>query len=228
MRMRDPLELTGRTDRHIRALTGFDCRVHAAVVEPFLELRRAASRDGIDLAPYSAFRSFDDQCRIWNAKYRGERPLLAADGALLEHAGLDESTLIASILRWSALPGASRHHWGTDIDVIDIGAVPEGYEVRLMPQEFEPGGIFERLAGWLEENLPGHGFFRPYAAFRGGVEREPWHLSYAPVSVPALESLTPELLGEAIAAGEVLGKNRILAELPGLYARYVTNITASS
>lgn len=222
--MHDPLELTGRTNRHIRVLAGFDCGAHESVCEPFLELRQAAARDGIDLCAWSAFRNFDDQLRIWNAKFRGERPLYSPDGRTLAHAGLDEPALVASILRWSALPGASRHHWGTDIDVIDRGALPAGYAVRLMPDEYEPGGVFERLAGWLDEHLEAHGFFRPYAEFRGGVEREPWHVSYAPIAVPALAALSPAILGEAIREADVLGKERILAELPALFERYVSNI----
>ena len=33
---------------------------------------------------------------------------------------------IDAILCWSALPGGSRHHWGTDCDVIDAAALPAG------------------------------------------------------------------------------------------------------
>ncbi|HUO81585.1 MAG TPA: M15 family metallopeptidase [Gammaproteobacteria bacterium] len=219
-----PLELTGRTNRHIRTLAGFDCGAHVAVCAPFLELRRAATRDGIDVCAWSAFRSFDDQLRIWNAKYRGDRALYAPDGSRLDHSSLDERTLIEAILRWSALPGASRHHWGTDIDVIDRAALPPGYEVRLMPDEFEAGGVFERLGRWLDAHLGAHDFFRPYATYRGGVEREPWHLSYAPLAAPALAALTLELLRETIGTAELLGKESILAELPEIYARYVANV----
>jgi LAS superfamily LD-carboxypeptidase LdcB len=222
--MLDSLELTGRTRRHIRALADFDCSVHAEACEPFLDLRGAAMRDGLDLCAWSAFRSFDDQLRIWNAKFRGDRTLYAPGGSRLDHASLEEQALIEAILRWSALPGASRHHWGTDIDVIDRAASPPGYAVRLMPDEFEAGGVFERLGRWLDDHLEAHGFFRPYATFRGGVQPEPWHLSYAPIAVPALEALSPELLREAIAEADMLGKERILAELPEIYARYVANV----
>lgn len=223
--MLDAMELTGRSDRHIVILPGFGCGVHKAAIDPFIEMRRAAAQDGIDLCACSAFRSFDDQRRIWNAKYRGERPLYLPDGTIVQHATLDEEALLASILRWSALPGASRHHWGTDIDVIDRSAPPPDYAVRLMPDEFEAGGVFERLGRWIEAHPGRFDFFRPYAAYNGGVEREPWHLSYAPVAVPALEALTPDLLTEAIADRDVLGKERVLAEMPAIYARYVTNIS---
>ena len=36
-----------------------------------------------------------------------------------------------AILLWSALPGASRHHWGTDFDVFDRAAVPPDYRAAV-------------------------------------------------------------------------------------------------
>ena len=40
---------------------------------------------------------------------------------------------MVGILEWSALPGASRHHWGSEFDVFDLAALPEGYRVQLLP-----------------------------------------------------------------------------------------------
>ena len=96
---------------------------------------------------------------------------------------LDEPAAVEAILLWSALPGASRHHWGTDVDVVDRSACPPGYRPQLMTAEFAPRGIFAKLDGWLAANMGHFGFFRPYTRDRGGVLPEPWHLSYAPVSV---------------------------------------------
>ncbi|NIM47861.1 MAG: D-alanyl-D-alanine carboxypeptidase family protein, partial [Gemmatimonadales bacterium] len=86
-------------------------------------------------------------------------------------------------LRWSALPGASRHHWGTDLDVYDLAARPEGYEVELIPEEVDAGGMFGPLHEWLDGRIAADaafGFFRPYERDRQGVAPERWHLSYAP------------------------------------------------
>jgi len=91
---------------------------------PFAALRRAARHAGLELVAVSGFRDFDRQLEIWNAKYAGTRPVLDAAGALLDMAVLEPAQRIDAILRWSALPGASRHHWGTDFDLIDAGAVP--------------------------------------------------------------------------------------------------------
>ena len=40
-------------------------------------------------------------------------------------------------MRWSAIPGSSRHHWGTDLDVYDAAAVTPDYQVQLTPQEWK-------------------------------------------------------------------------------------------
>jgi len=84
-------------------------------VAPFLNLRRAARADGIDLKPLSSFRDFARQLAIWNGKFSGERPMYDALGVKLNAAALTPWERIEAILLWSALPGASRHHWGTDV-----------------------------------------------------------------------------------------------------------------
>jgi LAS superfamily LD-carboxypeptidase LdcB len=187
-------------------------------------MREAAAREGIDLAILSGFRDFDTQCRIWNLKYRGERPLYDERGNVRDRAGLSEDALIGAILAWSALPGASRHHWGSDLDVIDRAAVPPDYRVRLLPQETEAGGVFERLHQWLSANLARFGFFRPYPDYRGGVFAEPWHLSYAPVSTSALQLLSEELVAAALRDSDLLGKPAVLARLPDLYRNHIANV----
>ena len=88
-----------------------------------------------------------------------------------------------AILLWSALPGASRHHWGTEIDVIDRAALRPGQHAQLIPAEYCAEGVFGGLDRWLTEHAGAFGFFRPYDRDRGGVQPEPWHLSFAPVSV---------------------------------------------
>ena len=74
-------------------------------------------------------RDFDRQLLLpWNRKWRGERPLHDREGRLLDPARLDDAGRVQAILCWSAIPG-SRHHWGTDVDVIDAAAMPPGYQV---------------------------------------------------------------------------------------------------
>jgi LAS superfamily LD-carboxypeptidase LdcB len=220
------LELTGRSRTHIVQLDDPRCALHRDAVEPFRAMRHAAALDGIVLQPYSSFRDFDTQVLIWNRKWRGERTLYDRVGRPLEHARLTEAELVEAILGWSALPGASRHHWGSEIDVYDTAAVPADYRLQLLPEEYGPAGPFARLTDWLRGNLTRFGFFRPYDADRGGVHPEPWHLSFADVSVPALNALSPDVLARAIEASDLLGKPAVLARLPWLHARYVANVAA--
>jgi LAS superfamily LD-carboxypeptidase LdcB len=222
--MLDAMELTGRTRSHVMQRDDLDAALHRDVLEPFLALRAAAAGNGIDLAIASGFRDFGAQLRIWNMKFSGERPLYDAAGNVRDHAALDTGELIAGILCWSALPGASRHHWGTEIDVFDRAAMPEDYRYRMLPEEYAADGVFRRLSAWLDGNMARFGFYRPYAEYRGGVYPEPWHLSYAAISTPALNLLTPELIAETVRDSDLLGKDEVLARLPEIYRKFVANI----
>ena len=218
------LELTGRARTHVMQRDDLKAAIHVDALKPFLAMQADAARSGIDVAIVSSFRDFAAQQRIWDMKFRGERTLYGAGGEALDHAALDADALIDAILCWSALPGASRHHWGSEIDVIDAAAFPEGYRVQLVPAEAAPGGVFHALHVWLDENMARYGFFRPYRSARGGVAPEPWHLSYAAVSLPAARALTPAVVASAIATSDMLGKERVLARLTELHARYVANV----
>jgi len=218
------LELTGRARTHVVDLDDPPCTLHRDAVSPFLVMRQAAREQGIDLLPVSSFREFDRQVAIWNAKHRGERPLLDRAGCALDHSCLSEQSLVETVLLWSALPGASRHHWGSEIDVIDRAALPPDVLPQLVPAEYQPGAVFGRLSEWLAANAARHGFYRPYTTDRGGVMPEPWHLSYAPVATLALEDLSLDLLRQAITDAAIEGRERVLAELPQIYSRYVAAV----
>src|SRR5690606_22475475 len=126
-------------------------------------------------------RSFQRQLEIWNGKVRGERAVLDEWGRPLELRGMSETEQVLAILRWSALPGSSRHHWGTDLDVYDSSRLPTGYRIQLSVEETRGKGACARFHSWLGGYLRSArnpGFFRPYDRDRGGVAPEPWHLSY--------------------------------------------------
>lgn len=218
------LEITGRARTHIVALETPRCALHYEVVAAFLAMRDAAARDGIDLQAASSFRDFDQQVAIWNAKWCGERPLLDRQGQPLAFDALSEAVRVDAILCWSAIPGGSRHHWGSDIDVIDRAALAPGYKVELVDQEYREGGVFAGLTRWLDANMRRFGFFRPFRTDRGGVSPEPWHLSYAPVSLPAVELLDLSVLRRAIEGSDLACKSHILSRLPEIYTRFVLSI----
>jgi LAS superfamily LD-carboxypeptidase LdcB len=218
------LELTGRARTHVVELLQPRCVLHYEAAASFLAMRDAAADDGIDLAVRSGFRDFDTQMLIWNRKWAGEKPLYDRSNQLIERTTLADSEAVDAILCWSAIPGGSRHHWGSDIDVIDAATVPEGYAVQLVPAEYASDGIFAGLSAWLDASMSRFGFFRPYRMDRGGVSPEPWHLSYAPVSVPALESLSLSVLRQVIDASPIAGKPHVLARLPEIYTRFMLTI----
>jgi LAS superfamily LD-carboxypeptidase LdcB len=222
--MLSPLELTGRAATHVVELPELRCTVHRHAAQAVVKLAEACRKAGIELAIASSFRSFDRQVQIWNAKYSGERPVLGRDGRPFDRSRADPNSLVDAILVWSALPGASRHHWGTDFDVVEGRALASGYQPRLVPEEYAPGGAFERLGAWMDANLAKHGFFRPYRTERGGVQPEAWHVSYAPVATPALTALSIEVLIDALSASSMHGREIVLARIPELYERYVRGI----
>ncbi len=203
------------------ALENPRCALHYEVIVSFLAMRDAAARSGIDLAASSSFRDFDQQVAIWNGKWRGEKPLFDRHGLPLESGSLTEGERVNAILVWSAIPGGSRHHWGSDLDVFDLAAIPPDYKLQLLPQEYGKQGIFARLTDWLDENMHRFGFFRPFREDRGGVSPEPWHLSYAPVSLAAVELLELPVLRRAIELSDLACKNHVLPRLPEIYTRFV-------
>jgi LAS superfamily LD-carboxypeptidase LdcB len=220
-------QLTGGTRTHLREIVDPRCTLHHEVVSPFLTLRAAAAADGIDLQAFSSFRDFDRQLMIWNGKFRGQRPMQDRAGQPLDPLALSPADRVTAILWWSALPGASRHHWGTDFDVVDARAMPAGYKLRLVPDEYGPSGPFHRLTTWLDEHMHAFGFFRPYSTDRGGVAPEPWHLSYAPVAKRALEAFSVDQLRQVLACSAIDGKEEVLAVLDRNFATYVVNVDAA-
>lgn len=227
-----PLTLVGQHDAHLTHDTdedGVGARLHVEALAPFLRLRDAAREAGFDLRVHSAFRSFERQAWIWNRKARGELAVLDSAAQPLDIASLSPRELALAILRWSALPGASRHHWGTDLDVYDAATTPEGYEIQLIPAEVDPGGMHGALHAWLDARIASgtaFGFYRPYDADRGGVAPERWHLSYAPVAMEYLQSLTPALLRQAVADADLMLKDVVLDQLEEIHARFVVNVSA--
>ena len=220
----DTLQLTGRSRSHLVQSDGPRFAIHADVVEPFVHLREAAAADGFDIAVFSGFRDFESQAEIWNRKFCGERTLFDADGGVLDYHALSEGERVQCILNWSALPGASRHHWGTDIDVYDRAALPEGYRVKLLPERRSRGASsIGCISGWI-------GTLRASASFALTVNTAAVCFpsvasSYAPIAMPALEALSVEVVAQALHDGDIMGKELVLHRLPEIYQRHILNIS---
>jgi len=194
----------------------------------FLDLRAAAKAAGFDLRIASAFRPFERQLSIWNGKLSGERPVLDEEDRVLDVAALDDVERIERVLRFSAMPGASRHHWGTDMDVYDAAAVAEDYRLGLNAAEVADDGPFGPLHRWIDERIAdgsSRGFFRPYDRDRGGIAPERWHLSFAPAAVQMARAFTCEGLRAAWRqAGPVEEQALLESRLTTLVERFVTRV----
>ncbi len=219
-----PEQLTGRASSHVREVSALSCRLHPRAADALLGLAADAAEHDIDLAAVSGFRDFDRQLAIWNGKFRGERPLLDRQGHTLEVRHMPEEAIVRAIPEWSALQGASRHHWGSDVDVFDRAALTPGMQLHLVPAAYAHDGVFARLVDFLAEQAPRHGFFLPYDSERGGVQPEPWHLSYAPIAGAALPALTLGILREALQAAPICGAEVVQRLLPEILERYVCRV----
>lgn len=132
-------------------------------MEAFCKMADAAKNDGVILKIVSATRTFYAQKAIWEAKW---------SDAVSTHKKPHERAM--HILRYSSMPGTSRHHWGTDVDINSVE--PEYFANSQGKREFE----------WLKTHAASYGFFQPYtpkdAKRPVGYEEEPWHWSFAPLS----------------------------------------------
>ena len=208
--------------------------VDPSAAAAFERLQQRAQAAGWGLSVASGYRSFQRQLAIFNAKAAGRRAVLDDAGRRLDSSTLSQNDWLHAILRFSALPGTSRHHWGTDFDFWDPSAVQRDYKLRLEASEYQVGGGFSGINEWLNEQIArddAEGFFRPYSKDLGGVAPEPWHISFRPVARRLRGQVTASRLCELWkeAAQEAEGGRReplhfreqIMAEAERLISRYV-------
>ncbi|MFG1483745.1 M15 family metallopeptidase [Halobacteriovorax sp. HFRX-2_2] len=193
--------LFGMTKEHLIYDESINRYFHKDSFEDFKRFKEDALKEGIDFYVTSSFRSFDDQLRIWNEKCAGKRPIYDRTGNELDHTKLSPSEIVSAIINWSALPGTSRHHWGTELDVVDGNSWPEGYHIQLVPEEFSEGGPFFEFNKWLNakiEDKCSYSYYRPYVEDLGGVAPEAWHISYNKVSSEYHQEYTYDLFCELL------------------------------
>ncbi|PJG59765.1 M15 family metallopeptidase [Aeromonas cavernicola] len=213
-------QLMGLDDSHLVQLGDGPHRLTAATLAAFTAMQQAAQHAGFNLQPASSWRSFERQLAIWNGKWRGERVLLDANSQPIDPFQLNEWERVQAILRWSALPGTSRHHWGSDLDIYDPDLLPANRTLQLEPWEYQTGGWFADMSQWLSQHMAQFGFFLPYpATAASGVAYEPWHLSFAPVA--HAQHLAPAALAHCLQNSDIEGKQTIIAHLEEILARYV-------
>jgi LAS superfamily LD-carboxypeptidase LdcB len=216
--------ITGCSDDHIVKVNDTQALLHPEVTKPWQVLKEAAASQGFELSIASGFRSSERQKIIWNEKLSGLRDVVDECGQVLDITQYESMEKIVRVLRWSALPGASRHHWGTDMDIYDKAAVDDNYSLRLVSDEYLGDGPFAPMINWLQEflnkkNSPG--FFFPYKRDNGGVMPEPWHLSYQPVADVFQRQWSLENFVAYIKQSDILEKETVLSNMDTLYERFV-------
>ena len=191
------------------------------VLEDFNKLKESFANSGFSLRIESAYRPFERQLSIWNRKACGELRLLDAEGLPMERPE-DEEQLMYAILTWSALPGASRHHLGTDLDVVDANACPDGYEVQLTPAECD--GMFRPFHEKLTQLIgaaESFGFERVFVAGRGKIQPEKWHIAHLPTSRRYLEHFSLKDLRNIYEKTDIACKSALLDNLDKLAENYI-------
>ena len=133
------------------------------VLGAYQSLQAAAAHAGWRLVIVSGYRSFGAQRAIWNRKVRAYSPSRGAD------PGGD----IERVMKYTSIPGISRHHWGTDLDLGEQTIHP----AVTVPAAGEPNRM-RRFYDWLELHAPDYGFCRAYRGGAGAIQDEPWHWSY--------------------------------------------------
>ena len=191
----DPLFVLGKTSP---PLVG---SMQEEVYEAYERMRQAAANEGIDIKVVSAHRSYHRQREIWNAKYK-----------TLTLQGLPAKDAIQEIITYSTLPGTSRHHWGTDIDIID-NANPQSGDVLLV-EKFYGDGPSSALRTWMNRNAADYGFLEVYTDHpnRKGFAHEPWHYTYHSLSKAYLEVLTNQVISEIAKDEQLLGRKFLDAD----------------
>ena len=166
-------ELTGKSRPKLVG-RGYRLRPEASVA--FKKMKIAAKKKGFNIKVVSSYRNYQSQRRVWHRKYINSKL-----------QGLSDDEAIEKIIEYSTIPGTSRHHWGTDLDIIDTSrGIPSN---SLEAEHFVKGGKFYKFKLWLNQNAESYGFYEVYTndKERKGFKYEPWHFSYKPLSVNYLK-----------------------------------------
>jgi len=132
-----------------RSYDGYEVRMRASAAKSYIEMTAAARASGVDLVPISAFRTKDEQRKLF-FDIKANRNQTAAERALV-----------------SAPPGYSEHHTGYAVDIGDRN----NPSTQLSPS-FDKTEAFK----WLEQNAAKYSFEMSFPpSNKQGVMYEPWH-----------------------------------------------------
>lgn len=183
------------------------------VYTAFKKMQQAARKDSIEIKVVSAFRSYEHQQRIWNRKFKK-----------FTNAGLSDTLAVKKILEYSTIPGTSRHHWGTDIDIVQ--KTNQKINSQLLTSNFDEDGPYIKLKKWLDNNARKFGFKLIYTndPNRKGFYFEPWHFTYFPTSSKMLIAYVEKNCFDTIDFHNNLGHSALTKkELEFYFENYIKN-----
>jgi LAS superfamily LD-carboxypeptidase LdcB len=218
--------LTGRNNPFI--LKFEEALVHRDII-PSYKLLAEQAKDEINanLKIISSHRNFERQEIIWNLKAQGKRTVLNDKEIAVKLAESSPEEFIEYIMRFSAIPGLSRHHWGTDLDIFDASKLNKE-NVQLVDSECRENGPFCKLHEWLDTQIKedkAFSFFRPYDNDLGGIAVEKWHISFSPLSQEYYNEYTIDVFQENIERSDIEFKYIILKNLDLYFEKYFKRIT---
>jgi len=184
----DPLEHPDFVPVAAKYTDGDPYVLHKDTYAAFEKMHAAAAKEGVQLIMVSATRNFARQKQIWEAKWNGLRLLEGKEKANLVYP--DPADRARAILRYSSMPGTSRHHWGTDMDL------------NALNNKYFDDGAGKKVYDWLVANGPDFGFCQPYTpksdARPNGYEEERWHWSYLPLATQLTDYAATQLQDQDI------------------------------
>lgn len=174
------------------------------VYQSYFKMYTAAKKDGVQLKIISAARTFEEQSWIWEDKWKKNKIKYPV-----------ESDLSAYIMQYSAMPGTSRHHWGTEVD---LNSTSDSYFATATGK---------KVYDWLQLHASQYGFCQTYDS-KGmsrstGYNEEKWHWSYFPISDQFMKKYAQKVNYSHIQG--FLGDNT--AKELDVIANYVLSISAS-
>ena len=217
-------ELTGTTKDHLIFHKDLNCHIHKKILKPLSDLAAHLKDHQFQLHIVSSFRSYEHQKKIWEEKVSGKRVLLDEFEHPIDVKKIGPVDLLFAILNWSMIPGFSRHHWGSDLDVCDTQNLAPDTEIKLTSKECAPTGPFFKFHGFLDElidNNECYGFFRPYTVLSQGVKPERWHISHKEVADYYLNHLSLQVFVNFIEQSDLSLKEQILDHAEIIFNQYI-------
>lgn len=186
--------LMGKSKDILPFLKGKDYKLQIKAYDALQKMINAASKKDVKIDVVSAYRSFNHQNRLWKSKYDKFR-----------NRGYSVKAAVSKVIEYTAIPGMSRHHWGTEVDLRDYSKRNTKYLRSNSKSKYQK---------WMQENAHKYGFYLAYTnnKFRKGYNYESWHYSYREISKPMLNAylkldINKDLKNENIAGNTVFTKS---------------------